>query len=59
MPVSSNNGRVGLVIASGGRLQRALQFTIVSGKITQVDIVGDAKRLREMELALLGVEESK
>ncbi len=47
------DGRVGLVIAPGGRLQRVLQFTIVGGKITRVDIVGDAKRLGEMELALL------
>jgi len=47
------DGRVGLVIAPGGRLQRVLQFTIVGGKIMQVDIVGDAKRLGEMELALL------
>ena len=47
------DGRAGLVIAPGGRLERVLQFTIVGGKITQVDIVGDAKRLGEMELALL------
>jgi RNA polymerase sigma factor (sigma-70 family) len=47
------DGSVGLVIAPGGRLQRVLQFTIVGGKITEVDIVGDAKRLGEMELALL------
>jgi RNA polymerase sigma factor (sigma-70 family) len=47
------DGRVGLVIAPGGRLQRVLQFTIVGGKITQVDIVGDAKRLGEMKLGLL------
>lgn len=47
------DGRVGLVIAPGTRLHRVMQFTIVGGKITQVDIVGDAKRLGEMELALL------
>jgi RNA polymerase sigma-70 factor (ECF subfamily) len=47
------DGRVGLVIAPGGRLQRVLQFTIVGGKITQVNIVADAKRLGEMELKLL------
>ena len=29
------------------------QIAIVGAKITQVDIVGDAKRLGEMELALL------
>jgi RNA polymerase sigma factor (sigma-70 family) len=47
------DGRVGLVIAPGGRLQRVLQFAIVGGKIAQVNIVGDAKHLAEMELALL------
>jgi RNA polymerase sigma-70 factor (ECF subfamily) len=47
------DGCVALVIAPGGRLQRVLQFTIDDGKITQVDIVGDAKRLGEMELELL------
>lgn len=47
------NGDVGLIMAPGGRLARVLQFTIVNGKITKADIVGDAARLRELVVAAL------
>jgi RNA polymerase sigma factor (sigma-70 family) len=47
------NGRVGVILAPGGRLSRALQFTFVSGKISQVDIVANPVRLSELEIAVL------
>jgi len=47
------NGTVGLVIAHGGKLSRALTFTVANGKITQVEIITDRDRLQELELSVL------
>jgi RNA polymerase sigma-70 factor (ECF subfamily) len=47
------DGAVGLVVAPRGRLFRVLQFTIVDGRIAQIDVVGDPARLRSFELAIL------
>ena len=47
------NGSVGLVFAPHGRLLRALSFTIVSGKIAQIDVIADPARLSELDLAIL------
>jgi RNA polymerase sigma-70 factor, ECF subfamily len=46
-------GAVGLVWAPGGRLLRALRFTIAHGKIAGVEIIANSARLRELDLALL------
>jgi len=47
------DGAVGLLWAPRGRLSRVLRFTIERGKIAQVDVVADAARVREIELAVL------
>ena len=47
------DGAVGLIFAPGGRLLRVLQFTFERGKIAEVQIVADATRLREFNLAVL------
>jgi RNA polymerase sigma-70 factor (ECF subfamily) len=47
------DGAVGLVMASGGRLSRVLRFTIVDGKVTQAEAIGDPARLRQLNLAVL------
>lgn len=47
------DGTVGLVWAPGGRLRRALRFTVERGKIAQVEIIAEPERLRELELAVL------
>ena len=47
------NGTVGLVLAQGGRLFRALIFTIAHGKIVQADIIADPARLGDLNLAVL------
>jgi RNA polymerase sigma factor (sigma-70 family) len=47
------NGAVGVVLAPGGRLLRALSFTFAGGKIVQVDVVADPVRLRQLDLAVL------
>ena len=47
------NGTVGLVIAPGGKLSRALTFTVANGKITQVEIITDRDRLQQLDLSVL------
>jgi len=47
------NGTVGLVFAPGGKLSRALSFTVANGKITQVEIITDRDRLQQLELSVL------
>jgi RNA polymerase sigma factor (sigma-70 family) len=47
------DGAVGLVWAPAGHLFRALRLTITGDKITQVDIIADPKKLRELDLAVL------
>ena len=45
------NGAIGLVMAPGGRVSRAITFTIVNGKITEIEIIADAARLGELEVS--------
>ncbi len=47
------NGAVGLVFAPGGKLSRALSFTVANGKITQVEIITDRDRLQQLDLSVL------
>ena len=47
------NGSAGLVFAPGGRLSRALSFTIAHGKIVQVEVIADPERLSQLGLAVL------
>jgi RNA polymerase sigma factor (sigma-70 family) len=47
------NGTVGLVVAPWGRLSLTLRFTLVDGKIGQIDVVADPTSLREFDLAVL------
>jgi hypothetical protein len=41
------------VWAPRGQLSRALTFKIVNGKIVEVEITGDPKRLGQLDLAVL------
>jgi len=47
------DGAVGLVMAPQGRLFRALTFKIVNGKIAEIEVIGDQKRLEEMKLSIV------
>lgn len=49
------NGAVGLVMASRGRLFLVLGFTIEAGNITDIDVIADPARLRQLDLAVLEV----
>ncbi|MEU0371202.1 sigma-70 family RNA polymerase sigma factor [Streptomyces sp. NPDC006283] len=47
------NGAVGLVMAPRGRLFLALAFGFANGRITEIDVIADADRLRDLDLAVL------
>ena len=47
------DGRAGLVFAPGGRLSRALTFTVTNGRITEVEIITDRERLKQLDLSVL------
>jgi ketosteroid isomerase-like protein len=44
---------VGLVVAPAGHLRHVLSFTIIDGKITEIDIFAEPQRLRDITIALL------
>jgi RNA polymerase sigma-70 factor (ECF subfamily) len=44
---------VGIVVAPRGRLFRVLRFALKDGKIAEVELIGDADRLRQLDLAVL------
>ena len=47
------NGDVGLVLGANGRLSRALTFKFANGRIVEIDIIGDPKRVDELEVSML------
>jgi RNA polymerase sigma-70 factor (ECF subfamily) len=47
------NGSVGLILAPRGKLSRALTFTFGNARVTQVEVIGDPARLRELDIAVL------
>jgi RNA polymerase sigma factor (sigma-70 family) len=47
------NGSMGLVFAPGGKLARALSFTLTNGRIAQVEIITDRARLQQLDLSVL------
>lgn len=47
------DGSIGLILAPGGRLLRALRLKIENGKISEVEVIGEKERLAQIELAVL------
>jgi len=47
------NGSVGLVVAPGGRLVRALTFTFAGERVTRIDAIGDPDALRALDIVVL------
>jgi RNA polymerase sigma factor (sigma-70 family) len=47
------NGDPGLVWATGGQPRVAFVFTVAEGKVTEIEMVADSKRLEEMELTIV------
>jgi RNA polymerase sigma factor (sigma-70 family) len=48
------DGAIGVVVAPEGRLVRALRFTIIDDKITEIDVIGDPARLHELDVSIGG-----
>jgi hypothetical protein len=48
------NGSPGIVLAPSGRLVLALAFTIPDDRITRIEVIADADRLAQLDLAVLG-----
>lgn len=48
------NGAIGLAIVPQGRLMGALGFTFSGGKITEIDMISEPRRLRDVDLAVPG-----
>jgi RNA polymerase sigma factor (sigma-70 family) len=46
-------GGVGVVVAPRGRLLAAMNFTVASGKIVEIDVLTDPERLHGLDLAVL------
>ena len=47
------NGSVGLVMAPRGRLFLVMAFTVEGDRITEIDVIADPDRLRDLDLAVL------
>ena len=47
------NGLAGLVWAPGGRVRSVIQFTVVEGLITTIDVTADAERINGFDIAVL------
>ena len=53
------DGTVGILLAPRGRLFRVLRFTFTDGRVTQLDVIADPKRLQQLEIGMLeGSDES-
>ncbi|HET8644946.1 MAG TPA: RNA polymerase subunit sigma-70, partial [Vicinamibacteria bacterium] len=46
-------GSVGLVVAPGGRLSRALVFSLANARVTRIEVIADPARLRDLDIAVL------
>ena len=47
------NGAGGVVVAPGGRPFAVIGFTVAGGRIVEMDILADPKRLSELDLTVL------
>jgi RNA polymerase sigma factor (sigma-70 family) len=47
------DGTVGLILAPGGHLERAMKITYANGKIAEAEIIGDPVRLSALDLRTL------
>ena len=47
------NGAAGVVITLGGRPYSVMGFTVVDGKIVEIDVIADPQRVRRIAAAVL------
>ena len=48
------NGTPGVISSRDGRPVSVIGFTVTAGKITEIDIIVDPDRLRQLDLSALG-----
>lgn len=48
------NGLAGLVWAQGGRTRVAFDFTVVSGRVTRIEMIADEEMLEDLRIELIG-----
>jgi len=47
------HGAIGVVVAPRGKLVRALRFTIATGKITGIEVIGNPARLGKLDVSII------
>ena len=47
------NGAIGVVVAPRGRLVRVLRFTIASGNITEIEVIGNPAGLGQLDVSIV------
>jgi RNA polymerase sigma factor (sigma-70 family) len=47
------DGSVGVILAPGGKLSRALTFTVANDRVTRVEVIADPARLRGLKISVL------
>jgi RNA polymerase sigma-70 factor (ECF subfamily) len=48
------DGLAGLVWAPAGRVRGVIRFTVTDGRVTGIDVVGDAERIEDLEVVVVG-----
>ena len=48
------NGTAGAIVAPGGKATTIMAFTVRNGKITEIDILADPARLRQLDRYFFG-----
>lgn len=48
------DGAPGAVVVPRGKLVTALEFAVIDGKITEIEVIADPARLRSLDLAVIG-----
>jgi len=46
------DGSVGVILAPGGTLSKALTFTVANGKVARIEVIGDPARLRRLDIVV-------
>lgn len=57
--VVSVNGAPGILIAPRGRLSRVLTFRIARGRIAEIDVIADPRRVERLDLAVIDGERER
>lgn len=51
------NGAAGVLVTVGGQPMTVMSFTVVEGKIVEIDAIADPERVRRIAAAVLTTEE--